>query len=146
MIKRMQFLAISSLLYVSQKLPGITFWLFLLCFGQNLKKTPVPDDSQLTIYKLKLTGIVTFLKLKVHIVSCELPGTCCIFWKQSGTTFIFDSSFWQFPAHRKVFAPLENFQVSPRDKKILLTKASYSGGHGIVVNVFQVWNSTPSSM
>ena len=109
MIKKLQFLAISSLLYVSQKLPGITFWLFLLCFGQILKKTPVPDNFQLTIYKLKLPGTSYILKVQ------PLPGNSMLtysklgiarnllhFWKQSGTTFIFDTSFWRFPAHKGV--------------------------------------------
>ena len=107
MMKKLQFLAISSLLYVSQKLPGITFWLFLLFFGQNLKKTPVPDNFQLSRYKLKLPGASYILKVQ------PLPGNSMLtysklgiarnllhFWKQSGTTFIFDTSFWLFPAHK----------------------------------------------
>ena len=106
MMKKLQFLAISSLLYVSQKLPGITFWLFLLFFGQNLKKIPVPDNFQLSIYKLKSPGASYILKVQ------PLPGNSMLtysklgiarnllhFWKQSGTTFIFDTSFWLFPAH-----------------------------------------------
>ena len=108
-IKKLQFLAISSLLYVSQKLPGITFWLFLLFFGQNLKKTPVPDNFQLSRYKLKSPGASYILKVQ------PLPGNSMLtysklgiarnllhFWKQSGTTFIFDTSFWLFPAHRNL--------------------------------------------
>ena len=106
MMNKLQFLAISSLLYVSQKLPGITFWLFLLFFGQNLKKIPVPDNFQLSIYKLKSPGASYILKVQ------PLPGNSMLtysklgiarnllhFWKQSGTTFIFDTSFWRFPAH-----------------------------------------------
>ena len=64
--------------YVSQKLPGITFWLFLLCFGQILKKTPVPDNFQLTIYKLKLPGTSYILKVQ------PLPGNSMLTYSKLG--------------------------------------------------------------
>ena len=77
-IKKLQFLAISSLLYVSQKLPGITFWLFLLFFGQNLKKIPVPDNFQLSIYKLKSPGASYILKVQ------PLPGNSMLTYSKLG--------------------------------------------------------------
>ena len=63
---------------MSQKLPGITFWLFLLCFGQILKKTPVPDNFQLTIYKLKLPGTSYILKVQ------PLPGNSMLTYSKLG--------------------------------------------------------------
>ena len=63
---------------MSQKLPGITFWLFLLCFGQILKKAPVPDNFQLTIYKLKLPGTSYILKVQ------PLPGNSMLTYSKLG--------------------------------------------------------------
>ena len=125
MMNKLQFLAISSLLYVSQKLPGITFWLFLLFFGQNLKKIPVPDNFQLSIYKFKSPGASYILKVQ------PLPGNSMLtysklgiarnllhFWKQSGTTFIFDTSFWRFPAHIIIASrACERSNDGPKDRK-----------------------------
>ena len=131
MMNKLQFLAISSLLYVSQKLPGITFWLFLLFFGQNLKKIPVPDNFQLSIYKLKSPGASYILKVQ------PLPGNSMLtysklgiarnllhFWKQSGTTFIFDTSFWLFPAHT-LFVIKTIVQIFPTLVKKILTMMAW---------------------
>ena len=131
MMKKLQFLAISSLLYVSQELPGITFWLFLLFFGQNLKKIPVPDNFQLSIYKLKSPGASYILKVQ------PLPGNSMLtysnlgiarnllhFWKQSGTTFIFDTSFWLFPAHT-LFHATEFYIITKIVQFIIQCKMKY---------------------
>ena len=54
------------------------FLAFWLCFGQILKKTPVPDNFQLTIYKLKLPGTSYILKGQ------PLPGNSMLTYSKLG--------------------------------------------------------------
>ena len=100
------FLAISSPLQESQKLPGITIWHFLKTFGQILKMTQVSGNFKLSIYRkeiarnyLHFESAATSWQFLSYIQRARNRQDVVAFYGFDRNHFHGESRSCRFPAH-----------------------------------------------